>query len=220
MTPLRIHAQVESLIGPRVMLDGLIAAAIAEETGLPPIGVQSQAERADITMRLRALVAEVLTAEPGGRFHLCSEGLFAPAAHERRYLHRRFPTTQAAAIGNHKIRRIETATGPSKSFRIPQSQVFLQDGITWFAVANRASLVGLLDRITHLGKRRAVGCGRVESWSVDPCEPWDGFPVLREGRPLRALPLDYPGLRDFRTEMRAITFPYWEFAHEQPCACP
>jgi hypothetical protein len=39
-----------------------------------------------------------------------------------------------------------------------------------------------------------------------------------EGRPLRALPLDWPGLGEHRVEYSVLEPPYWERWREEPCA--
>lgn len=78
----------------------------------------------------------------------------------------------------------------------------------------------LLALVTHLGKRRAVGLGRVERWEVLPCEPWEGFPVLRDGRPLRPLPTDWPGLVEYDLGLRTLSYPYWDSSRRVECAVP
>jgi hypothetical protein len=59
----------------------------------------------------------------------------------------------------------------------------------------------------------------VAEWSVDACEPWgDGFPVVRDGRALRTLPADWPGLVDPVLRYRVLSPPYWEHTREEVCA--
>ena len=52
------------------------------------------------------------------------------------------------------------------------------------------------------------------------CEPWDGFPVMRDGKPLRPLPPDWPGLVDPEMGYSCVTYPYWLAEAEDVCAVP
>ena len=116
-----------------------------------------------------------------------------------------------------------TFNGLSKSYRIPVQQFHVVgDVIRWYVVGNRERIEGLLSTwIQHVGKKRSIGCGKVARWSVEPVETWPGFPVLREGLPLRPLPLDWPGLSsEARQEYRVLSFPYWERHREMLAAVP
>jgi CRISPR type IV-associated protein Csf3 len=159
--------------------------------------------------------------EPGGRFHLASLGEAEFEMFERRFVNRRFPLPEAQAIGEPKLRRILLSGGPSKNYRIPMETGHLRDDlITWWCVGDREEIGDLLPHVSHLGKRRAVGLGRVREWRVDPCEAWPGFPVVRDGRALRPLPTDWPGLDQPALAYRTLTYPYWERAREELCAVP
>lgn len=220
MTPLVIAADLGSgVMGWPPQLDGLLAAAVAVRDGLPPMGVQSADEQVGNRDTLHAAVRRLLAWDPAG-FYLCSEPVFSPVAHDRRYINRRAPLVHMAVLGAAKFRRIETATGTNKSYRIPQS-IALGDAMTWFALGDAEEITAALAYVTHLGKRRGVGCGAVRVWRVAPAEPWAGFPVLRDGRPMRALPLDYPGVAaNSRTDLRPLAFPYWEVRNERSCFVP
>jgi CRISPR type IV-associated protein Csf3 len=53
-------------------------------------------------------------------------------------------------------------------------------------VGNAAEILRLLQSVTHVGKRRAVGCGEVSEWSVAPSpESWE---PCREGKLIRNIP--------------------------------
>lgn len=219
MTPLIITAKLSGqIMSPESChLDGLLAYALAQAHGLPPVHVSDDRDR-DLSF-LIAKVAEVLKHDERALF-LCSNPRFEVEQYERRHVNRRFPTDRAAVLGAESVRRVELSTGLSKSFRIPTRACFLRgDGVRWFAVGDKAKIEQLLGAITHLGKKRAVGLGEVEAWSVTECEGWDHFPLLdKEGRPMRAVPLDTPGLTSYRTSLELLCFPYWETSKRRPCA--
>lgn len=198
------------------LLDSLVMAALALDLGIPAAHLQSPAEREANERRL----TDAMPLAREGRIWLASDAQYAREQHEVRHVNRRFPVAEAVAMGDARLKRVQLSTGLSKSYHIPvrQSHV-VGDAVTWFAVGDAPLVRGLLTRhIRHIGKKRAVGCGPVGRWEVVPCERWDGFPVLLEGHPLRPLPLDWPGLKEWREDLRVLTPPYWERHREEPCA--
>jgi hypothetical protein len=200
-----------------LMLDALLAWAVAnQEQVLPPLPGEQH----------RPVEIPILR-EPGGRFHLCSQGFAAVECSELRYKNRRAPWHEMARLGTSKITRVHLAAGANKSYRVPyELQLLAGNQIEWWCLGDAERIRELLSMIHYLGKHRGSGKGRLDihrqAWTVEPCEPWgDGFPVLRDGMPMRPLALDYPGLygganREFRT----LTFPYFDHTREQEVACP
>jgi CRISPR type IV-associated protein Csf3 len=127
---------------------------------------------------------------------------------------------EAQMLGGPKVRSINIKGGPSKSYRIPMQMAHLRrDEMLWYCVGDEASVRDLVELVSYLGKKRSVGLGRVRRWTVSPIEAWEGFPVLdRERRPLRPLPLDWPGLGEHRVEMMTLAPPYWQRWREEECA--
>lgn len=215
MTPLRITAHLwgEVVLPPQggLALDALLAWRVANDLELPPPRSADECTRVDIPIAL----------EPGGRFHLCSFSQSEAELSALRYVNRRAPVEQYQTIGSTKIRRVLLKGGVDKSYRIPMPTAHLRgDVVTWWCIGDAEEIRALLAGIGYLGKRRAVGRGRVVRWDVEPCEPWDGFPVVRDGRPLRNLPRDWPGLTNAPMAYRVLTFPYWDRSREEVCACP
>lgn len=215
MEPLHVVARVPgpiALPGGPIALDALLCAAVARRDGLPQI------EDAFVPIQIPVELA------PGGRFHLASFSESSFVAHDRHWLNRRFPVAEAQAMGNKKLRRIALSTGPCKSYRIPLEVGYLAgERIDWWCIGDAAEIRSLLSMVTHLGKKRSVGKGEVASWTVEPCEPWPGFPVLRDGRPLRSLPLGWPGIGEHDVAHRVLGCaegPYWQRHREETCACP
>lgn len=212
MVPLHVVAEMRTgftMPLTPVALDGLLAAVVAQRRGLVPPRVGSDCEPIEIPIQR----------EPDGRFHLASFGQYECDASEVRYVNRRAPIEEYQARGVAKIRRVLLKGGVDKSYRIPH-EITYAPRIEWWCIGDRDAISDLLGDVSHLGKRRAVGRGRVERWSVDPCETWPGFPVVRAGRALRTLPADWPGLASPRLRMSTLTYPYWDYAAEEMCACP
>jgi CRISPR type IV-associated protein Csf3 len=217
MEPLRVTARVQrELVIPRygLALDSLLAAAVALREQLPPAREIEEVIPIEIPIEL----------EPERRFHLASNSVCRVAGRSKRHTNKRPVIAEAQQMGG-KIKRMQINAGPSKGYRIPYETVWPEDGtLTWWAVGDPAEVEGLLGLIGYLGKRRGVGLGRVLEWEVEPCEPWgDGFPVVLDGQPLRALPPDWPGLEDpaiIEARLSYMGGPYWMTELREPCAVP
>lgn len=213
--PLRVTAHMErelALPSGALALDALLAAAVALRDNLPPAFTSAELTPIEVP----------LMREPGGRFHLASFSIAEWDAHSLRWVNRRFPVAEAQAFGEAKLRRIQITSGPCKSYRLPLHMSYAKDDvIDWYVIGDAAEIEALLGLIRYLGKRRAVGYGRVSRWTVEPCEAWPGFPVLRDGQPLRPLPPDWPGLAACETAYHPLSYPYDKRNRERPlCAIP
>ena len=211
MTPLVVTARIDGQIslpnGP-LALDALLMSAVATRDGLPP---------PPPVVPIEIPIAK----EPGGRFHLCSFSVGTLSEFDRRFVNRRAPVEQYQTIGP-QSGRVQITAGHDKSYRLPLEVGHVDGGeLRWFCVGDAEPIRALLGCIPYLGKKRSVGLGRVREWRVEPIEPWNGFPVLVEGRPLRTLPLDWPGLApDSPTAYRVLSPPYWQHEREELSACP
>ncbi len=193
-------------------LDALLAWRVAADAGLPP----PRDERDIVPVEIP------IQREAGGRFHLCSFGEMTQERSEGRFINRRTPAEQLQTLGNAKVKSVDVSAGVNKSYRIPLPTMHVErDEVVWWCIGDREQIVGLLAGVSYLGKKRAVGLGKVERWDVDACEPWeDGFPVVRGGRALRPLPPTWPGLVSPRLANRTLTYPYWAGKGVQLCAVP
>lgn len=215
MTPIEVtahlHGQVCLQNGP-IALDGLLAAAVALRDQLPP----------PLSVHDIVPIEIPIQREPAGQFHLASVSHYQVEAEDLRHVNLRPPIYEAQALGEARLKRMDISAGRSKGWRIPLATMHVvEDQLRWWCIGDHQGIVDLLALVPHIGKKRAVGLGAVERWDVRPCEPWDGFPVLRDGLPLRPLPLTWRGLSEAADRgMANRTYPYWLRAREQPSAVP
>jgi hypothetical protein len=194
-----------------IALDSLLASAVVRRTGQPQASSAHECAPVEIPVERSAC----------GRFHLASLAQFAIDKRAASFTNKRFPTKEAVRISS--MRRVETSQGVTKDFRIPREHLHIRDDlVVWYCMGKRDMLEDMLCGVTSLGKKRSIGLGAVipGSWVVEPIAPWDGFPVLRDGAPLRPLPLDWPGLESYDPAIANLTYPYWDRAKEGPCAKP
>lgn len=216
--PVEVVADIEGGLTMRdpIALDALLMSSVALAEGLPPLSALGPEDP-------RAVIEIPIARSECGRVYLASSVIVDGwDGHERRFVNRKFPLAEAQALGNDRLRRIRIGAGAQKSYRIPEMVAFPQRGeLRWYALGDEEEIRPLLALATHLGHRRAMGRGRVLRWTVAPCEPWDGFPVVRDGMPLRTLPADWPGLSaDAPRAYAVLEPPYWERWRREPCAVP
>jgi hypothetical protein len=216
--PMMVTAKLD---GPIVLtqhppaLDALLAYAIAQELGLPPLEAQG-----DEPPQIEIPIAR----SPCGRYHLATFGIGRTERSELSYFTRKFPIEVGQAIGNAKLNTIEVSSGRNKSFRLPQERMHLEDDrLIWFAIGHVPEVRALLSWVTRLGRKRSQGAGRVAFWEVTEVKAWGlGFPcVTPEGRALRPLPLDDARVdRNNPRERLVPSFPYFERWREEECFAP
>lgn len=210
MIPLRVEARLgRAIVNPAqpIALDALLTAAVAIRDDLPaPIGPDDLLP-----------IDLPLARSKCGRYWLASFSEQVVEDRELAYVVRR-PLISELIDFAPRVKSTHISAGANKGYRIPIEIGHVErDTFTWWCIGDPQGVRALLSLIHHLGKRRAVGRGRVAEWRVEPCEPWgDGFPVLRDGAPLRSLPLDYEGVTDGAVTLASLTPPYWMAAlHEE-----
>jgi|GEM_PF-3540830 len=206
--PLRVTATLRGPVVSVPGLDSLLAYAVALLAGREPLTHGDAGPLVEIPI-LR---------EPAGRFHLCSAPVYAEAHYETRHRNRRFPMAEAQMLAAPDVRRINIQNGATKSFRVPYQQVHLADNeAAWACVGDADRIRDLLRVVGYLGRQRGVGKGPVLSWRVEPIDPWPGFPVVKDGRPTRPLPPDWPGVTCATRSLGVLTYPYWDKTARVPC---
>lgn len=125
----------------------------------------------------------------------CSFACGEPRQEEIVYWHKRFDQALGEQYVDFRGRRgkIDTRSGGYKSYRMPLV-TYLVPRLEWYAVGDADGIRELLRDVTHIGKKRAQGYGRVARWSVED------YP--EDLSHLRALP-------DSGGEEMGIRPPYW-----------
>ncbi|MCK9513111.1 MAG: hypothetical protein M0R28_18045 [Pigmentiphaga sp.] len=202
MEPLQITATLCSPMAVPlypVALDGLLGAAICERRGL--MATVGEFQHVEVPIQRSAC----------GRYHLASVAHYKPLRFEQGWITKRPCVDEFKLFGGGKIRSVNTGTGRNKAYRIPMSMAIVAE-LRWWAVGDREQIEALLGLVTHIGKRRAAGNGRVAKWAIESFEPWEGFPILRpDGTPTRNLPIDTPELGpETVIGWGPVTYPYWD----------
>lgn len=213
VTALEITATMRAPVewGAPVALDSLLAAVVARQFNAPPPRSWDDVSQIEIP----------ITREPGGRFHLASVAHVGEKLFSRlEYVHKRAPITEYAVLCTDAVKRVDLSAGVDKGCRIPRTGE-RYDVLRWWCDGDTDKIRDLLLAVTAVGARRRHGVGRVLRWDVSECEPWPGFPVVRDGQPLRPLPLDWPGLSPSAPQQFCnITYPYFLRGREEMLACP
>lgn len=212
MMPLRVHAEIARHIAApvsrRFALDSLLIWARALELDLPPVETAEDCRELDIPIAI----------DPVWRVPLCSFSLGDLSEHELQWINQRPIVEPAQRLGLRGAMNI--TGGHDKGWRVPLDTAHALDGLTWFCVGDRDGIANLLSRVHYVGRKRSTGLGRVVRWTVESCEPWEGFPCVRDGQPLRPLPREWPGLVDPPLGYACIRPPYWHTGSQELCAVP
>jgi len=130
------------------------------------------------------------------RYWACSFACGEPRGEEVVYWHKRFDEEFGTEYVDFQGRRgkVDIKAGHYKSYRTPLV-VVLMPKVEWYAVGDKDEVERLLALVTHLGKKRSQGYGRVQKWTV---ESWS-----EDLSHLRAIP-DPDG--DYEMGIRP---PYW-----------
>jgi hypothetical protein len=216
MTPLRVTAHLGSHITLRsgmLGLDSLLIKAACRRDGLPNHETAREMNGGDLPD-----VPIPIALEPCGRFYLASIAVAAWDVKEMRFKNKRSPKQFVS-----NLTRVKTiaGTGAGKDLRIPYETGWVRgDRLEWSCMGDADAIRALLATVTHVGAHRGAGSGKVLRWLVEPCDAWEGFPVLRDGVPMRPLPYDYDGLSGAVVGYAVLKPPYQEAWREELCAIP
>jgi hypothetical protein len=157
---------------------------------------------------------------------LCSEAILPVSPSDgTEHFCRRLATEHAAMVRPECRRIISTSSDEFKSYRLPL-RVRPVDRAVWFAVGVGTNVRKLLREVRAIGKKTAMGYGRVAQWTVEPIKedlswfaPSPDGPVL-----MRTLPAGIclpEGLIGYRPWFGSPVGPYWDRRHfcevVQPC---
>ena len=105
---------------------------------------------------------------------------------ETQYWHKRFDTKQSDLVDFGKKRgNVLTEEGKFKAMRMPVNVIHARS-VSWYCVADEQWMRAMVQRITHMGKKRGQGDGAILEWIVEPIE--DDWSVYRDGQLMRCIP--------------------------------
>lgn len=216
--PLRVEATLANgVMLPRgvLALDALLASVVAIREDLPPPLTEDDIVPIEIPVKRSKC----------GRYHLASFGVMSAELYEPRRGIRRPVVEYAKEFGGRKVRSLNLKSGADKPTMAIGAAAHVENrAVVFWCVGDKAQVEALLGFVTHLGKRRGVGLGRVLRWAVEPVEPWGKwFPVVSpDGKPLRNLPVDHPGVDQGAAHVGYdnLTYPYWRDATRCECYVP
>lgn len=79
----------------------------------------------------------------------------------------------------------QLGTGPLKAYDLSLPALTVRE-LRWSALGDPSGVRELLERVTHVGKKCALGMGKVAEWSVR--EAADDWSIAREGKLTRRMP--------------------------------
>lgn len=143
----------------------------------------------------------------GEWYWACSFAFGEPEHETRSHWHKRLSTQDVEKYVDFGDRRgtVNTKSGFYKGYRMPLTE-FLVPQLEWWLVGDERQVGRLLSRVTHLGKKRSQGKGRVAKWVVE---------CANEDR-ADARPIPDPN----GETMVAIRPPYWWHKNEVLCRWP
>lgn len=87
--------------------------------------------------------------------------------------------------------------------------------IEWFCFGEKDLIGKYLALVTHIGKKRSQGWGRVARWEVNDCQ--EDWSEMKNGKPMRALPANsFPEEHQFKVRHYAVRPPYYTVGHFKP----
>lgn len=97
-------------------------------------------------------------------WYQCSRPMFDCKHIHVKHEHRRFNAQEAERYVS-KIGKVETTKGAYKNARLPIKH-FMTHQVVWYVNGDKERITELLERVTHIGGRRASGRGAVSHWTV------------------------------------------------------
>jgi len=213
MNPLRIRATLASdLAGDPPALDALleVLAAPTDPDGRPGHEVDRNFPAPEI-----GVVTIPIGRRSLGPWEVaaCTSPIFVGRDDRAEYINK--PTSQLDPdlLGEDHRQPFATNRGWTKSYRLPL-RVRRVAQVAWFAFGDRQACLDLLGQCRAIGKKIAVGYGKVARWEVEAApEDLSWFAPTRRGPVLMTTLPDGtwlpPDLIGFRRDFGACCPPYW-----------
>lgn len=116
---------------------------------------------------------------------------------------------------------ISSGVGLNRAYRMPQVIRHIRDArLTFYALGHADEVQSLLDAISAVGKKAAMGWGIVRSWTVEECgEDYSTFhPQYGLMRPMPVE--DMPELMGYPVMEYGVRPPYWKACNKRLCHVP
>lgn len=130
---------------------------------------------------------------------------------------KRFDTQFAGLVDFGKRRgKVIIEQGAYKAYHMP---VFYRvtDRVEWYCLGNQERITELLATVTHIGKKRSQGWGRIANWTV---EQWpDDWSRCRNGRLTRGIPI-FDTTQPVDLMLYGLHPPYYSHWNQFPIAIP
>ena len=142
----------------------------------------------------------------------CSFAQWGPHSDGQSFWTKRFDQSLAGLVDfDGKRGKIDSSSGRYKGYNMP---IFYRHAlyVRWYAYGDLEDIAALLADVTHIGKKVAQGCGRVNAWTV---EKWAHNSWLYDdrGKLMRAIP-EAGGI------FYGIRPSYWSPRHQTECRLP
>lgn len=170
MQPLKITAylQIGKVATTELFLplDSILAWAWMKLNHPEQLEISSSAIRIDDVMELKLPLEK--RGEGDNWYWACSFACGEPKNEEILYWHKRFDVQLAEDYVDFNKRRgrVDVKSGAYKNYRMPLI-TYLIPKLEWYAVGDWAEIEMLLSYVTHIGKKRSQGLGRVSRWTVE-----------------------------------------------------
>lgn len=133
------------------------------------------------------------------------------------YIHRRHPTDRATLAAQTAV---NTSAGRYRDVRLPL-RTRIEPTLVGWCIGDRDLVADLLTGIEQVGRKGAIGQGRVLGWCVEPADVDLAWILDR-----RSVPLEYlakvgaAALPDRIAPHASWTPPYWDAPRHRPCRLP
>ena len=216
MEPLRIRAYMRTpVIGDRWLpLDGILLFQTVrrQQGGLPAATLAGEANSGVF------IPIPVAMEMPGTRdwFWKCSWAQWSDDVEGQDHWAKRFDVGLAYMLDRGQRKRIPISRGRYKAYRMP---VFYRATrwIDWYCVGDWERIEELLSTVTHLGKKRVQGWGRVLRWEVIPWER--DCSVECDGKLMRGVPVSM-GLRSGTVARYGLRPSYYDHRNQRALVMP
>jgi hypothetical protein len=158
---------------------------------------------------------------PGRRnwYYRASWAQWGPHTDGRDHWNKRFDMKHLRFADLGRKSKITTKSGEFKQYHMP---IFYRSAlwVEWYLMADKEEMKYLLCTVTHLGKKRSQGWGRVSRWQIDEW-PEDWSVWRSDGRLMRGIPMeDAPQDKPLDFKIYGIRPSYWRDNNQMPLVMP